>query len=85
MKTRIYNARILTMKEDRNIFTGEVWIEDGRITDVRSCGEKQDTRVPDAGEWDKEIDACGNLIMPGFKDAHTHSPMTFLRSYACLL
>ena len=32
--------------------------------------------------WDREIDACGNVVMPGFKDAHTHSAMTFLRSYA---
>ena len=30
----------------------------------------------------REIDAQGNLIMPGFKNAHTHSAMTFLRSYA---
>ena len=33
-------------------------------------------------KWDEEIDAEGNLIMPGFKNAHTHSAMTFLRSYA---
>lgn len=32
--------------------------------------------------WDREIDCQGNLLMPGFKDAHTHSSMTFLRSYA---
>lgn len=32
--------------------------------------------------WDREIDCKGNLLMPGFKDAHTHSAMTFLRSYA---
>ena len=24
----------------------------------------------------------GNLVMPGFKNGHTHSAMTFLRSYA---
>lgn len=32
--------------------------------------------------WDKEIDCGDNLLMPGFKDAHTHSAMTFLRSFA---
>ncbi len=26
MKTRIYNARILTMEEDSEIFQGEIWI-----------------------------------------------------------
>ena len=28
------------------------------------------------------MDCRDNLLMPGFKDAHTHSAMTFLRSYA---
>ena len=32
--------------------------------------------------WDREIDCAGNLLMPGFKNAHTHSGMTLLRSYA---
>ena len=32
--------------------------------------------------WDREIDARGYVIMPGFKNAHTHSAMTFLRSFA---
>ena len=35
MRTRIYNARILTMEENRAVFTGEIHIEDGRITGVR--------------------------------------------------
>lgn len=76
MRTRIYNARILTMEPGRPIFRGEVWIRDGRITFVGNPdGEKTES-------WDEEINADDNLIMPGFKDAHTHSPMTFLRSYA---
>lgn len=29
-----------------------------------------------------KLTAEGNLLMPGFKNAHTHSAMTFLRSYA---
>ena len=31
---------------------------------------------------DREIDVHGNVLMPGFKNAHTHSAMSFLRSYA---
>ena len=76
MNTRIYNAKILTMEEDRAIFEGELWIEGDTITyagPAKSGGRK---------EWDKEIDAEGNLVMPGFKNAHTHSAMTFLRSHA---
>lgn len=76
MNTRIYNARILTMEEDRPIFTGEIQIKDDTITYVGPvCTDCNMT-------WDKQIDAEGNLVMPGFKDAHTHSAMTFLRSYA---
>ena len=76
MKARIYNARILTMEPGREMFTGELQIEDDKITYVGE--EKKDEN----GTWDREIDAKGNVLLPGFKDAHTHSAMTFLRSYA---
>ncbi|MBR4758954.1 MAG: amidohydrolase, partial [Lachnospiraceae bacterium] len=33
-------------------------------------------------KWDKQIDCGGNLLMPGFKDAHTHSAMVLFRSCA---
>ena len=32
MNTRIYNVRILTMEEGKDIFQGEVWIQDDTIT-----------------------------------------------------
>lgn len=83
MKTRIVNARILTMEEGRGIFQGEIGIEDGRIRYVREEDAGQEAgESSKAEDWEEEIDAKGNLIMPGFKNAHTHSPMTFLRSYA---
>ena len=76
MNTRIYNARILTMEEGKTAFWGEVWIEGDTIVYAGPQGKETDI------VWDKEIDAKGNLIMPGFKNAHTHTAMTFLRSYA---
>ena len=82
MRTRIYNARILTMEDGAEIFRGEIQIEDGKISSVISCDDNNGTGRKHDVIWDEEIDACGNLIMPGFKNAHTHSPMTFLRSYA---
>ncbi|KAA8501709.1 amidohydrolase [Mediterraneibacter catenae] len=82
MRTRIYNARILTMEDGAEIFRGEIQIEDGKISSVMSCDDNNGTGRKHDVIWDEEIDACGNLIMPGFKNAHTHSPMTFLRSYA---
>lgn len=75
MNTRFYNARILTMNGDLAVTEGEVWVEGNRITHV---GGKKDGQPV----WDRQIDVNKNLLMPGFKNAHTHSAMTFLRSYA---
>ena len=76
MKIRFYNAKILTFTKDNQIIEGELWVEDSRITYVGK--EILNTECV----FDREINANGNLIMPGFKNAHTHSAMTFLRSYA---
>lgn len=64
------------MEEGREIFPGEVWIEGDTISYVGQAPEETEVL------WDYEMDGEGNLLMPGFKDAHTHSAMTFLRSYA---
>lgn len=66
------------MEEGKEPFYGELWVEGNRIWYVGSEKEKPEY----LGKWDREIDAKGNLLMPGFKNAHTHSAMTFLRSYA---
>lgn len=72
-KLRFYNANILSVK-DMTISSGE----------LHTCGDTV-TYVgnnPPKGDFTREINLCGNLIMPSFKNAHTHSAMTFLRSYA---
>ena len=84
MNYRFYNARILTM-QNKDIINGELWVRNDRILYV---GDGKDTdsvyEKLDLGSiiWDREIDCEGNLLMPGFKNAHTHSGMTLLRSYA---
>ena len=82
MNLRFYNARILTMEEEkgkdcdlREIFFGEVHVKDSKISYV---GKEANTAL----KFDREIDCKGNLLMPGFKNAHTHSGMTAMRSYA---
>lgn len=79
MRIRFYNARILTMADltAPSIFTGEVWTEDEKIL---YCGPQD--KAPQATGEETAIDCGGNLLMPGFKNAHTHSAMTFLRSNA---
>ena len=84
MNIRLYNARILTMKSSE-ILTGEVWVQNERILYVGDGKDTDDVyQQLKLGSilWDREIDCEGNLLMPGFKDAHTHSGMTLLRSYA---
>lgn len=77
MNVRFYNARILTMAEGFLIRAGELWVKGNMVYHVGLEEEE-----PEPLRWDREIDVQGNLLMPGFKNAHTHSAMTFLRSYA---
>ena len=84
MNIRLYNARILTM-QTKEIMEGEVWVQDERILYVGDGADADavfDRLHLQSIVWDREIDCLGNLLMPGFKDAHTHSGMTLLRSYA---
>ena len=85
MNIRLYNARILTMEKNRPVFRGEIWVRNEKI--VYIAEEKDLERDWRTGEyprisWDMQIDCRENLLMPGFKNAHTHSGMTFLRSMA---
>ncbi len=85
MRTRFFNARILTMEPGKDIFVGEVWVVEDRIKFVGTEEEALkycDTHKEEILIWDREIDCKGNLLMPGFKNAHTHSAMTLMRSSA---
>lgn len=87
MNIRFFNAKILCLKDDAaheyQIIEGELWV---RGNEIAYIGDGSDMgHVLQPGEvilWDREIDAAGKLIMSGFKNAHTHTAMTFLRSYA---
>lgn len=75
---RIYNGKVLTMAGAVDEFEEEVWIQNSEIIYVGKENKKEAAKK----QWERQIDACGNLILPGFKNAHTHSAMTFLRSHA---
>lgn len=71
---RFYNCKILTLENNFDITNNyELWTDKDKIIYI---GENKN------GIFEREIDCNGNLIMPGFKNAHSHSPMTFLRSFA---
>lgn len=73
MKILFKNAKILTMVDDK-IIDGHLVVTDNRISYIG--------KLLPTGFFDQVIDCDGNLLMPGFKNAHTHSSMTFLRSKA---
>ncbi len=78
MKIRFKNVRLLTMNNGNRVDFGELWTEDDKITYVGPACNSDDIKE----SFDREIDGNGNVLMPGFKNAHTHSGMTAMRSYA---
>lgn len=74
MKILFTNARILTMKDNEPIFEGSLLVDGNKIVHLGKELPK--------GKVDRIIDCKGNVLMPGFKNAHAHSAMTFTRSFA---
>ena len=72
---RFFNGKLLTLTDGFNVTEQEVWTDGDRIAYVGPAREKMPV-------FEREIDLRGRLLMPGFKDAHTHSAMTFCRSLA---
>ena len=85
MNTIFKNAKILQTNDDHtfSVVEGELWVKGNRIayigdgSDVSSVIREDEVIV-----WDRTIDCDGNLLIPGFKNAHTHTAMVFLRSFA---
>lgn len=78
---RFKNGRILTMADGICVNepgAGEVWTDGDKIAFVGAPTDEQLKNTV----FEREIDLEENLLMPSFKNAHTHSAMTFLRSYA---
>ena len=71
---RFFGGKVLTLNNNFDITTDEVWVDKNKIVYVGP--EKK------GGKFEREINLNGNLLMPTFKNAHTHSAMTFGRSYS---
>ena len=75
---RFKNGRVLTMTNGIEVENLEVWVDNDKIAFVGT----PDDEMLKSTAFEREIDLEGNLLMPSFKNAHTHSAMTFLRSFA---
>ena len=72
---RFYNGKTLRFDGGVRLTDDEVWTDGGVIAYVGPARE-------DKPSFEREIDLCGDVLLPGFKDAHTHTAMVFLRSLA---
>ncbi len=74
---RFYGGKILLTegKSFRVVDGGEVVVDGNKIISVSEKPLYENKGC-------EEFDLKGNLLMPSFKNAHTHSAMTFLRSFA---
>lgn len=85
MNIRFYNAKILTLTalETFQVVEGELWVKGNTICYIGNGSDMAETmKKEEISAWEREIDVKGNLLLPGFKNAHAHTYMTFLRSYA---
>ena len=71
MRILFHNAKILTMVDDK-IIAGDLVVIDKRIAYIGN-------ESANYGPFDRIVECNGNLLMPGFKNAHAHSAMVFLR------
>lgn len=73
--TLFKNITIVTMDDDAGV------IQNGYVS---TCGNKIEYVGADcpSGSFDRVIDGCGKVLMPGLINAHTHLAMTLLRGYA---
>ncbi|MEI7027117.1 5'-deoxyadenosine deaminase [Paenibacillus sp. y28] len=69
----IKHAQLVTMNAKDEVFTGDVWIEAGRIQAV----------APELNAAaDRVIDAGGKVLLPGFIQTHVHLCQTLFRGRA---
>ena len=74
MKTLIKHATAVLMDEAGTVLPDAYVVVEGQ--QIASVGAQR----PE-GPFQQEIDGAGQVLLPGFVNAHTHVPMTALRGY----
>lgn len=72
---RFYNGKLIRFDGGPRLTDDELWTDGSLISYVGPPRE-------DMPAFSREVDLRGDVLLPGFKDAHTHTAMTFLRSFA---
>jgi 5-methylthioadenosine/S-adenosylhomocysteine deaminase len=71
--TAVRGAWVVSQDAERSVFKGDVAIEGERVAYAGPSYE---------GAWDEEIDARGDIVMPGLVNTHTHVAMTVMKGAA---
>lgn len=71
MTTLFKNAKVLDLDSESGYYDGYVVVIDNLITYAGPAEPKV--------QCDEVIDVKGNILMPGFVNAHAHTPMSLLR------
>ncbi|MDD2420599.1 MAG: amidohydrolase [Heliobacteriaceae bacterium] len=74
----VRGGTILPMTARQDIFTGDLYIENGEIRGIYPGAAPAEL----VGEANETVDARNKLVLPGLVNAHTHAAMTLFRSYA---
>ena len=72
MTTLIKNAHIVTQNARREILKGDILLDNGKIAAIG--------KVTDSA--DEEIDAQGDIVMPGLINTHCHVAMATMKAVA---
>lgn len=70
---RFYNGKVMKFGSEITLTDEEVWTDGENISYVGPAPEEYP-------EFERQIDLKGDVLMPGFKNAHAHTAMVFLRS-----
>lgn len=73
MSILIKNGTLITMNPTRDIFKGDILIEEDRISKIGSLKSEQAAQI---------IDASGKLVIPGLVQSHIHLCQTLFRGMA---
>jgi 5-methylthioadenosine/S-adenosylhomocysteine deaminase len=73
----IKGATVVTLGPDDKVFEADVVIEDGIISSVGPSGDPRLNR-----QFDRVIDARGQIVLPGFIQTHIHLCQTLMRGSA---
>lgn len=80
--TLFKNALLITMNPGREVFHGDLLVENDRIAQIVKAGEQIPQKAGSPGGELRVIEASGCALLPGFVQTHIHLCQTLFRNQA---